>query len=354
MPARVLLLAPLLLGASLASAQPLPGTAPSDRNDDGGRKIRSVSSPFTGEAPAPAKTTHGGDNAGSKAGERFYVGGRYRTCSSINDLDVALRTESGAFFYDWSDYDFGSAESWARKCVSDGGPYTAQNRVDGLRNMQRKLREQYRAIHWREIEAKAAVVETGPTGIRASCKSLERFAANAGQDVAADFGKPQEQWTRSDLKLMKDRLKDCVSILYLDQRRADEIRAGLAALVQRMEEQAAQRELAALAGAKATAPLAALEQCQAGRAWQLYDMQENLIGDQDSLAGWQNILAQEKRINQMAGDYNGSAKTRNAARWIVQIESDIAVHWERYRQLGGKAKSPASVTHALANPCPAG
>ena len=280
--------------------------------------------------------------------QEYVVHGQSKSCYSISGLDQALSTENVAYFKDWADKDFDDAAVWAKACKNSGWQFAGANRVERLRHFQEVLKGRQRQANIKTIEANAAKIVNGPDGMQVSCKELRYYRSHIGGSI--EFGKRQMEWTPEMIEFLKSTADSCVTIDYISQQDADFIKSELATTESMIEKEKAiqkKREAVRMATEQKQRQL---NDCQATKAYQLYQAQESIIGDLEQKAGWKRNLDHERKITSVSGVRNLSEEY-NAGAWIVQLDDDLKQNWATYKQLGGKAANPQSVKHQLANPC---
>lgn len=213
-------------------------------------------------------------------------------------------------------------------------------------------------------------------GMRASCAEIDDFANGQmdAQDTA--FNIKKFEWTGDMISFISSKINQCYEQLkydfgnHLNHSVLEKITGTQKNALQRVndifyenhrrvqvekdrQEEEKRQEIAHTGEAKVMAQKKLQEKisaCQSTKRYQLYDAQESVIGDLDNRAGWERSVTKERKISRASDVRNLTAEYNNGA-WLVEINENLKNDWEKYKALGGTAKSPRKVTHLLTDPC---
>lgn len=193
-----------------------------------------------------------------------------------------------------------------------------------------------------------------------SCQDLEALGAGAFNGAPVVLGVPRGQWSNDDTMAIAKLASRCLtgpnSQFLPPQARSNIGRSYTIAYQYARQDSAAHAREANLQKQanedERRHAAEALQQCDATPAARLYNVEERIIAGRGNLANYRSALAQEHRIAQTSG-VRDLRRERNEGEAIVELQDDMKVDFEDYKQLGGKARSPDRVAHAGADPCAA-
>lgn len=190
--------------------------------------------------------------------------------------------------------------------------------------------------------------QQGPGGAIASCSSVLTFSrqhVNYTPDSVV-FNVKLSEWTPDTVIFLKGMADSCGQAKRIRQDFIDQAKTSI-------DEVATVPEKRRLDDEKKTnkeIKMQRLEVCESTNESALYNAQEAVISDLEQIAGWKENQAKERRIAMVSG-VRDLLNERNNGAWIVEITDGLKNDFAEYKRLGGKAKSPKTVTHKLSDPC---